>query len=40
MDENLLNDVVAAARKAGADQAEAAFAQRQSLSVTVRLGEL
>jgi len=40
MDDNLLNDVVAAARKAGADAAEAVFAERQSLSVSVRLGEL
>src|SRR4051812_10260493 len=40
MDENLLHDVLAAARNAGADAAEAVFAQRQSLSVGVRLGEL
>ena len=40
MDQDLLNDVVAAARKAGADAAEAVGAQRQSLSITVRLGEL
>jgi PmbA protein len=40
MDENLLNDVVAAALKAGADAAEAVGAQRQSLSISVRLGEL
>src|SRR5260221_8915739 len=40
MDENLLQDVVSAALKAGADAAEAAFAERQSLSITVRLGEL
>ena len=40
MDENLLNDVVAAALKAGADAAEAVGANRQSLSITVRLGEL
>jgi len=40
MDDNLLHDVVAAARKAGADAAEAVFAERQSLSVSVRLGEL
>ncbi|ATC33327.1 TldD/PmbA family protein [Caulobacter vibrioides] len=40
MDNNLLHDVVAAARKAGADAAEAVFAERQSLSVSVRLGEL
>ncbi|MET3666683.1 TldD/PmbA family protein [Caulobacter sp. 1776] len=40
MDDNLLHDVVAAARKAGADAAEAVFAERQSLSVGVRLGAL
>jgi len=40
MDDNLLHDVVAAARKAGADAAEAVFAERQSLSVSVRLGDL
>lgn len=40
MDENLLHDVVAAALKAGADAAEAVAAERQSLSVTVRLGAL
>jgi PmbA protein len=40
MDENLLHEVVAAALKAGADAAEAVLARRQSLSVTVRLGEL
>jgi PmbA protein len=40
MDENLLQEVVAKARAAGADAAEAVFAERQSLSVTVRLGEL
>jgi len=40
MDENLLQEVVATARAAGADAAEAVFAERQSLSVTVRLGEL
>ncbi|MBX3479333.1 MAG: TldD/PmbA family protein [Caulobacter sp.] len=40
MDENLLNDLVAAALDAGADAAEAAYAERQSLSVSVRLGEL
>jgi len=40
MDENLLQEVVSAALKAGADAAEAAFAERQSLSITVRLGEL
>lgn len=40
MDDNLLSDVVSAALKAGADTAEAVFAQRQCLSVSVRLGEL
>jgi len=40
MDENLLHDVVAAALKAGADAAEAVAADRQSLSVGVRLGAL
>ena len=40
MDENLLQDVVAAALKAGADAAEAVGAERQSLSIGVRLGEL
>ena len=40
MDENLLNDVAAAALAAGADAAEVAFSERQSLSVTVRLGAL
>ncbi len=40
MDDNLLSDVVSAALRAGADTAEAVFAQRQSLSVSVRLGEL
>ena len=40
MDENLLNEVAASALAAGADAAEVAFAERQSLSVTVRLGEL
>ena len=40
MDENLLHEVVAAALKAGADAAEAVGADRQSLSVTVRLGAL
>ena len=40
MDENLLHDVVAAALKAGADGAEAVGAERQSLSISVRLGEL
>jgi PmbA protein len=40
MDEELLHDVVAGALKAGAQAAEAVFAERQSLSVTVRLGAL
>ena len=40
MDENLLKDVAAAALAAGADAAEVAFAERQSLSVSVRLGAL
>jgi len=40
MDETLLQEVVAKARAAGADAAEAVFAERQSLSVTVRLGAL
>ena len=40
MDQNLLNDMVAAARRAGADAAEVAYANRASLSVSVRLGAL
>src|SRR5258708_31776609 len=40
MDENLLNEVVAAALAAGADAAEAVGAERRALSITVRLGEL
>ncbi|MCC7267926.1 MAG: TldD/PmbA family protein [Caulobacteraceae bacterium] len=40
MDENLLQDVVAAALKAGADAAEAVGAERQALSVNVRGGDL
>jgi PmbA protein len=40
MDENLLNEVVAAALKAGADAAEAVSAERRSLSISVRMGEL
>ena len=40
MDESLLHDVVSAALKAGADGAEAVGAERQSLSISVRLGEL
>jgi PmbA protein len=40
MDENLLHDLVGEALKAGADAAEAVSAERQSLSVSVRLGDL
>lgn len=40
MDENLLNEMVAAALKAGADAAEAVGAERRSLSVSVRTGKL
>ncbi|HUZ13254.1 MAG TPA: metallopeptidase TldD-related protein [Caulobacteraceae bacterium] len=40
MEEQVLHDVVAAALKAGADAAEAVFAERHSLSVSVRLGAL
>jgi PmbA protein len=40
MEETLLQDVVAAALKAGADAAEAIGAERQALGVNVRLGEL
>jgi len=40
MDENMLQDVVAAAIVAGADAAEAVFAERAALSVSVRLGAL
>jgi PmbA protein len=40
MDENILHDVIAAALKAGADAAEAVLAERQSLAIGVRLGEL
>ena len=40
MDENLLHDLVRGALKAGADAAEAVVGERQSLSVSVRLGEL
>ena len=36
----MLNDMVASALRAGADAAEVAFAERASLSVAVRLGEL
>lgn len=40
MDEAVLADTVAAALTAGADAAEAVFAERQALSVSVRLGAL
>ena len=40
MDENLLNDVVAAALAAGADAAEAVGAERRALSIGVRNGAL
>ena len=40
MDENLLHDLVRGALKAGADAAEAVIGERQSLSVSVRLGAL
>lgn len=40
MDENLLNDLVAAARAAGADAAEAVGAERRALSISVRNGDL
>lgn len=40
MSEELLHEVIDAALKAGADAAEAVLAERQSLSVTVRLGAL
>ena len=40
IDQALLHDLVQDARKAGADAAEAVFADRRSLSVGVRLGEL
>ena len=40
MDHELLHDLVSAARRAGADVAEAAAAERRALGVTVRLGEL
>lgn len=40
MDENQLKDLAAAALAAGAEAAEVAFAERQSLSVTVRMGAL
>ena len=40
MDVGLLEDLVSKALASGADGAEAAFAERQSLSVSVRLGSL
>lgn len=40
MDQNQLHEAVAAALKAGADAAEAVFAERQSLSIGVREGAL
>ncbi|MFC3068751.1 TldD/PmbA family protein [Phenylobacterium soli] len=40
MNQDLLNEVVQAALKAGADAAEAVGAERRALSITVRLGEL
>lgn len=40
MTEDMLQDVLAKARAAGADAAEAVFAERRSLSVSVRLGAL
>src|SRR6201996_7327470 len=40
MNEELLHDILGAARAAGADAAEAVLAERQSLSVGVRLNEL
>jgi len=40
MDQNLLAELIAAARKAGADAAEAVTAERQSLSISVREGAL
>ena len=40
MDENLLHDMVQSALRAGADAAEVVSAERQSLSITVRLGAL
>lgn len=39
-DSQLLEEIVSAALKAGADAAEAVVAERRSLSVTVRLGDL
>ena len=40
MDENLLHDMVQASLRAGADAAEAVSAERQSVSISVRLGAL
>ena len=40
MDRELLHDMVASALRAGADAAEVAMAERRSLGVTVRLGDL
>lgn len=40
MEENLIADVVAQALKAGADQAEVVGAERQAMSINVRLGAL
>src|SRR5579871_3458025 len=40
MTEDMLQDVLAKAKAAGADAAEAVFAERQSLSVQMRLGKL
>ena len=40
MEESLLADVIAAARKAGADAAEVVGAERRALSINVRLGKL
>lgn len=40
MDRNTLNEIVIAAQAAGADAAEAAYAERAALSVTVRMGAL
>lgn len=40
MDDTRLREIVAAAKTAGADDAEAVFGARASLSVTVRLGRL
>jgi PmbA protein len=40
MDENMLEDVVGAALRAGADAAEAVLAERRSLGIGVRLGDL